>query len=56
MKPDWHEKSEYNDNKYVQYIMILILYDDLINETVFVKSKCNIIVDRCTVRKRAWIF
>lgn len=30
MKPDRHEKSEYNDHKY-DTVLILILYDDVIN-------------------------
>lgn len=30
MKPDWHEKSEYNDHK-SETVLILILYDDVIN-------------------------
>lgn len=29
MKPDWHEKSEYNDHK--SDTVVLILYDDVIN-------------------------
>lgn len=46
----WLEKSEYKDNNLVQYIMILVLYDDLINYAVKVWSKCNIILDshNCT--------